>query len=51
MDSGFFAELVIGPAEGRTRWRNPGMTPSYAWCSAMSPSVDVAGLSAGCDFG
>ena len=27
MDSGFGAELVIGPAtSGRTRWRRPGMT-------------------------
>jgi len=26
MDSGFLAELVIGPAtSGRTRWRGPGM--------------------------
>src|SRR5215475_13038815 len=27
MDSGLAAEPVIGPAEGRTRWRRPGMTP------------------------
>jgi hypothetical protein len=27
MDSGRLAELVIGPAEGRTRWLGPGMTP------------------------
>jgi hypothetical protein len=26
VDSGFGAEPVIGPAEGRTRWRRPGMT-------------------------
>jgi tripartite-type tricarboxylate transporter receptor subunit TctC len=26
MDSGFAAEPVIGPAEGRTLWRRPGMT-------------------------
>jgi hypothetical protein len=27
MDSGFFAELVIGPATSdRTRWLGPGMT-------------------------
>jgi len=26
MDSGLAAEPVIGPAEGRTRWRRPGMT-------------------------
>ena len=24
--SGFFAEFIIGPAEGRTRWLSPGMT-------------------------
>ena len=24
--SGFFAEVIIGPAEGRTRWLSPGMT-------------------------
>jgi len=27
MDSGLAAETVIGPAEGRTRWRRIGMTP------------------------
>jgi hypothetical protein len=27
MDSGL-AEPVIGPAEGRTRWRRAGMTPT-----------------------
>jgi len=26
MDSGLAAEPVIGPAEGRTLWRRPGMT-------------------------
>jgi hypothetical protein len=26
MDSGLAAEPVIGPTEGRTRWRRPGMT-------------------------
>src|SRR5262245_29613660 len=26
LDSGFDAQLVIGPAFGRTRWRRPGMT-------------------------
>src|SRR5271167_3975731 len=26
LDSGFGAELVIGPATGRTRWHRPGMT-------------------------
>jgi hypothetical protein len=26
MDFGLAAEPVIGPAEGRTRWRRPGMT-------------------------
>jgi len=25
-DSGFYAEPVIGPAMGRTRWHSPGMT-------------------------
>ena len=27
MDSGLAMELVFGSAEGRARWRRPGMTP------------------------
>jgi hypothetical protein len=37
MDSGFLAELVIGPAtSGRTRWLGPGMT-SADGCAKKLP--------------
>jgi hypothetical protein len=50
MDSRFFAELVIGPAEGWTRRLSSGMT-IQAWCSAISPSVDGAWARTSSDFG
>jgi hypothetical protein len=42
-DSGFDAELVIGPAGGRTRWHRPGMTDGFSnWPIGWSMIVIAA---------
>ena len=46
MGSGLAAEFIIGPAEGRTRWRRPGMTAkssgAYVLLSDISPDTEAA---------
>src|ERR1700680_3436643 len=42
MDSGFAAEPVIGPAEGRTRWRRPRMTVVNEYSIALRKDVKMS---------
>src|SRR5260221_13230341 len=43
MDSGLAAEPVIGPADGRTRGRRPGMTRLGSSVSATTSDRDFVG--------